>query len=173
VKEGIFMKIVSVLILSVASAVFFVACGTPRGPYNSLTKEDVQSPHQLSSGITMLDIDVRNAFLLINHTASRTPGGQIQTRITMQNAFRNGEDLWADVRFVFYNKQDQPVDASQWKTIQFPPMDLILVEGSSMRADIMKYNAQFRNLSSKSGKKHTFQGRVYEHGYWKESILPN
>ncbi len=143
-----------------------------RGPYDPLAAEDTQQPHQLHSGVTMLDADVRNALLLVNHSAGKSPAGQIQARLTMQNALTAGEDLWADVRFVFYNEWNQPVETSQWQTIQFPPQELVLVENNSIRNDVEKFNVQFKDLKSRSGKKLTYPGKIYEHGYWKDTVSP-
>ena len=55
----------------------------------------------------MMDENVRNAFLLINHKAWRTPGGQSQARVVMQNATKK-DDLWADVQFTFHDANVNP-----------------------------------------------------------------
>jgi hypothetical protein len=89
----------------------------------------------------------------------------------MQNADQD-EDIWADVRFVFYNDRDEPVDISMWNTVHFALSDVVLVEGNSIRGDVVKFNAQFRNLKSRSGRLLTRVGLVYEHGRWRDSILP-
>ena len=151
--------------------VVFPGCGTPRGPYSPMVREDGLRPHQLGEGVTMLDENVRDTFLLIGHSARRAPQGQMQVRVTMQNVFPD-DDVWADVRFVFFNAGDEPVEASEWRTVLFPPRNLTLVEGNSIRSDVEKFNAQFRNLKSRSGKRLTHPGKVYRHGLWRESALP-
>ncbi|MBM4018135.1 MAG: hypothetical protein FJ288_07360 [Planctomycetes bacterium] len=145
-------------------------CARERGPYSPIEPADGVRPHQTTHGVTMMDEDVRNALLLRGHSATRTPAGQIQARVTVQNAFR--EDLWADVRFVFFNGQDEPTEVGQWRTVHLSPQDLVLVEGNSIGPSLEKYNVQFRNLATASGRPLTYPGRVYEHGRWKQGVLP-
>ena len=125
------MKASSALAISGAGAVIGVwllaaGCATERGPYSPITQADETAPHQTTHGVTMMDENVRNALLLRRTVATRTPMGQIQARITLQNAYR--EDIWADARFVFFNSQDEPVEIGQWRTVHFAPQDLVLVE---------------------------------------------
>ena len=145
-------------------------CARERGPYSPITPDDPTPPHQTTHGVTMMDENVRSALLLRGTTATRTPMGQIQARITLQNAYR--EDVWADARFVFFNAHDEPAEVGQWRTIHFPAQDLVLVEGNSIRPGLEKFNVQFRNLATESGRKLTYPGRVYEEGRWKQSVLP-
>jgi hypothetical protein len=169
------MKASSALAISGAGAVVGVwllaaGCATERGPYSPITPADGVAPHQTTHGVTMMDENVRNALLLRRTVATRAPMGQIQARITLQNAYR--EDIWADARFVFFNSQDEPVEVGQWRTVHFAPQDLVLVEGNSIRPGLEKYNVQFRNLATASGDKLCYPGRVYENGWWKQSVLP-
>ena len=158
-------------LLVLSTATLLAGCvSAERGPYSAITREDGQ-PHQLTHGVTMLDMNVRNSFLLVSHSAARAPGGQIQARVTMQNIFKD-TDLWADVRFVFYNPNGEPVDVGAWQTVYFPPMDLVMVEGNSMRGDAQQFNAQFRNLRSRDGRELCYPDKIYEHGYWKDGVMP-
>lgn len=160
-----------------AAALAFIAafllapgCAKERGPYSPITPDDGTAPHQTTHGVTMMDESVRNALVLRSANATRAPMGQIQARVTLQNAFR--EDVWADARFVFFNTLDEPVEVGQWRTVHFAPQDLVLVEGNSIRPGLEKYNVQFRDLRTQSGHKLGYPGRVYEEGRWKQSVLP-
>jgi predicted small lipoprotein YifL len=164
------MKALTAALVVLWTCLAATGCAQERGPYSPITPDDATAPHQTTHGVTMLDEDVRNALLLRGNTATRTPMGQIQARVTLQNAYR--EDVWADARFVFFNPQDEPVEVGQWRTYHFGPQDLVLVEGNSIRAGLVKYNVQFRDLKTASGVKITYPGRVYEEGRWKQSVLP-
>lgn len=147
-----------------------MAAGCPRGPYTPIEQAGGGPAHQTRHGVTMMDQNVRNALLLRSNNATLTPGGQIQARITFQNAY--DEDLFVDVRFVFFNEADEPVDVGQWRTVHLAPQDLVMVEGNSIRSGLAKYNLQVRNLCTRSGKKLTSPGIVYENGLWVRAALP-
>ncbi len=166
------MKNTKYILLILGLALFLESCNSvPRGPYNAVTRHDDMTPHQLTHGVTMLDLNVRNSFLLVNHTASRTPAGQIVAKVTLQNVFKK-DDLWADVQFNFYDKDNQPIEKTAWRTVYFPPQELILVEGNSIRTNVEKFNILIKNLQTRNGKKLTYPGQVYEYGQWKEGVLP-
>ena len=112
----------------------------------------------------MLDGNVRNSLLLINQKAARSPMGQVQVRLTMQNALAASEDLWAEVRFVYYDSDKMPVDTGQWQSVYFPPKELVLIEGNSLRSDVSTFNVQLRNLKSRTGKRLVYPDGVYEYG---------
>lgn len=143
---------------------------TPRGPYTPMEEAEGATVHQTSHGVTEMDENVRNALLMRSNNATLTPGGQIQARITLQNAYNS--EIFIDVRFVFFNANDEPVDVGQWRTVHFGPQDLQMIEGNSIRLGLTKYNLQIRNLATPSGRKLTTPGRVYENGLWKRGALP-
>jgi len=146
-------------------------CRTPRGPYKPIARKDGQLPHQLRYGVSMLDENARNALLLVNRTAKKAPGGQIQVRMQMQNIFRD-ETLWSDVRFVFYDSDQMAIDQSEWQTLAFPPHEVVLVQGNSLRGEAKTWNAQFKDLRSKSGEQLSTPEKVWEDGLWRDSVLP-
>lgn len=154
-------------------SLILISCSVPqpRGPYSPVSRMDGNRPHQLSYGVTMMDINVRNSFLLINHSVKKMPAGQIVAKITMQNVFPD-EELWADVKFSFFNADGDLIDSTEWQTQHFPPRELVLIRGNSLQNNVVQFNAQFKNLTSKSGMELTLPGTVYEHGEWKDSILP-
>lgn len=146
-------------------------CATPRGPYSPIARVDEQQPHQLRNGVTMLDQDVRNALLLVNHSAARLPSGQVQVRVQMQNLYRD-ETLWSDVRIAFYDADGMATDESAWQTTAFPPHQVVLVQGRSLRSDVQTFNVQFKDLRSKSGRPLGPPGQVFEHNLWRDGELP-
>lgn len=143
----------------------------PRGPYSPIARQDGQLPHQMRQGVTMLDEDVRNALLFINRTAKRTPTGQVQVRVQMQNLYRD-ETLWSDVRYAFYDADQVIVDQTEWQKVAFPPHEVVMIQGNSLRNDVDTYNVQFRNLYSRSGKVLSPPDQILEHGLWRDSVLP-
>ena len=147
-------------------------CGTPRGPYSPMQREDGKEPHQFSHGVTMLDKNVRSSLLFINRTAKRLPNGQIVARVQMQSIHPG--TIWSDVRFVFYDADKMAIDKSEWQATAFPSREVVLIQGISLRQDTETYNIQFKNLRSKSGqpKLITPAGSVAEHGLWRDSVLP-
>ena len=148
-----------------------VGCAEPRGPYSPMARADEQAPHQMREGVTMLDGEVRNSLLFINRTARRTPTGQAQVRVQMQNMYRD-ETLWADVRFVFYDEDKITIDETEWQTAAFPPHEVVAIKGTSLRNDVTTYNAQFKDLKSKSGRRLSPPEQILEHGLWRDSVLP-
>jgi hypothetical protein len=160
-----------IVCLFIAALSYAGCAATERGPYSPVAREDGRQPHQLGHGVTMLDMNVRNSFLLINHSAKRSPGGQIQSRVTMQNIFKDNE-VWADVRFIYFNADGEPVEQSEWRTYNFPPMELVLVENNSIRGDVQQFNAQFKNLRTRDGRELTYPDSIYEHGSWKDGVMP-
>jgi len=146
-------------------------CPTERGPYSPIARADGMKPHQMNNGVTMMDMDVRNSFLLVNHSAKRAPGGQIQARVVMQNIFKNDE-IFADVRFVYYDADNMPVEYSEWRTYNFPPADLLMIENNSMRGDVEAFNAQFKNVRTRNGKTLTYPDQIEEHGDWIDGVMP-
>ncbi|MFQ5590322.1 MAG: hypothetical protein ACE5HE_04070 [Phycisphaerae bacterium] len=147
-----------------------VAC-RPRGPYSPVARRDERKPHQLRHNVTVLDKDVRDALLFVNHTAKRTPNGQVQVRVQMQNLYRD-ETLWSEVRFAFYDADKMGVDRTEWQRVAFPPHEVVMIEGNSLRADVETYNVQFRNLKSSLGRSLYPPGLILEHGWWGYSIIP-
>ena len=87
-------------------------CATERGPYSPITPADGVAPHQTTHGVTMMDENVRNALLLRRTVATRAPMGQIQARITLQNAYR--EDIWADARMLRLGRRMAVCDVRLW-----------------------------------------------------------
>jgi hypothetical protein len=152
-------------------AAALVGCATPRGPYSPITPEDRDAPHQMSHGVTMLDKNVRDSLLFVNRVAKRLPSGQVQVRIQMQNLYRD-ETLWSDVRVVFYDEDNMTVDQTEWQKIPFPPREIVLIQGTSLRNDVQTYNVQFKNLRSRTGRRLCPPDTVAEHGRWKDSVLP-
>ncbi|MEI6390304.1 MAG: hypothetical protein WCT12_04285 [Verrucomicrobiota bacterium] len=141
-------------------------------PYDPLTRPDGRQPHQVTHGVSMLDKNVRDAFLLDKCVAQRLPLGQIQVQITLQNRF-DRDDLWVETQFVFFDDNQLPVEKSEWQTVHFPPLDVVLIKGSSLRTDARSFNVQFRHLKSKTGRRLPSTGCVFEGGVWIKSILPN
>jgi hypothetical protein len=160
----------SLILLALGGVALLPGCQT-RGPYDPIASADGHPPHQLTHGVSMLDKKVRDAFLLINQAANRLPQGQIEATVTLQNRFKTDE-LFAETQFVFYDAHQMPVETGEWKTVHFPPQQLVLIKGNSLRADVCTYNIQFRNLTSPRGRPLPSTGTIYEAGCWVEGTLP-
>lgn len=141
-------------------------------PYDPLTRAGGGQPHQVTHGVSMLDKNVRDAFLLQKCVAQRLPLGQLQVQITLQNRF-DRDDLWAETQFVFCDDNQMPVEKSEWQTVHFPPLEVVLIKGTSLRTDARFFNVQFRRLKSQTGRRLHSAGCVFEDGVWIQSILPN
>jgi len=161
-----------VISVMLAACLMSAGCGTERGPYSPIARADGIKPHQTNYGVTMMDIKVRNSFLLVNHSAKVAPAGQIQARILMQNIFKQDE-VWADVRFAYYDADGMPVEYGEWRTYYFAPMDLVMIENNSIRGDVKSFNAQFRNIRTRDGRKLTYPGEIEEHGNWRDGVMPH
>ena len=114
--------------------------------------------HQQANPITVLS--GRNSLVLMNQTATRAPGGQIQIKTTLENSLAHGT-LWADVQYVFFDAKGQPIEKSEWVSLQFPPREIVLMSGNSLRADAKSFNVQFKNMRSGSGEMPTASGWAF------------
>lgn len=120
------------------------------GPYVPLEKSPKEVPLQHSQRIVILDRNVRNALLFINSVQNRLPGGQILIQANFQNRFPN-DDLWAEVKFEFYDENNMVVDKTEWVNTHFPRAEVTMVQGNSISSKPAKHVMLMRNLRTRTG----------------------
>jgi hypothetical protein len=161
-------------VLALAALAAIINWGCQHGPpYDPIQPSSGRPPHQTTHGVSMLDKNVREAFLLVSQPeAKRLPLGQLQVVVTLQNRFPS-DDLWAEAQFLFFDEGKAPVETSEWQNVHFGPLEVVPVNSTSLQAQVRSFNVQFRNLKSSTGRRLRSVGVVFEGGVWIPSILPN
>lgn len=135
------------------------ACTSP-GPYSPYARPG-DAPMQQTHRIVILDSNVQDALLLVNTVQKRLPRGEILVQANYQNRYAR-EDIWADVKFEFFDGNGMLLDETEWVKTFFPALEVTMVQGSSISTTAAKHVMLLKNLYTASGNKPISQGRIFE-----------
>ena len=107
-------------------------------------------PLHHTNRIVILDKNVRDTLFLINSVQERLPGGQIQVKAAFQNSFHE-QDVWADVKVEFQDKNSMPIDSGEWITTFFPAAQSTMIESTSLTPNAAKHVVLLKKLRTSDG----------------------
>ena len=149
---------------------FLISCGGSGGPYVPVTHTAGWQPLQHEQRIVILDRNVKDVLLYVNSVQKRLPRGHILVQANFQSRFAK-EDVWAEVKIVFYDENNMVVDETEWMNTHFPAWEVTMVQGNSISHRAMKHVMLLKNLRNRSGKLPRTRGMIFEiHG--PPSVLP-
>ncbi len=111
--------------------------------------------------VLVLDRNVEDTLLFIQSLPRQLPGGEILVRAGFQNRFA-GEDVWAEIKFVFLDENKAAIDETEWMKTRFPASQVTTVQGSSITTQAKSYLILIRNIYTLSGNKPIGYGKLYE-----------
>jgi len=130
---------------------FLISCGSSGGPYPPLTRTPEKQPLQHEQRIVFLDKNAKDVLLYVNSVQKRLPGGHILVQANFQNRVAR-EDVWAEVKIVFYDENNMVVDETEWMNTHFAAGEVTMVQGNSTSDRAMKHVMLLKRLSNRSGK---------------------